>query len=156
MVPFVLGARQWEFCGRLCIRASDHFCPNRRSSARIEERVVRDELSKVRCAAPGISSRAGTSRAEGKIKFIVEADGGSGMTWIELVAGRIRRNLAASPISAAQKEAVVDEETSKMIEESEAGKAFGAPEDDPLTSRGEKLSDLRRRAHSDWEPETCQ
>ncbi len=29
---------------------------------------------------------------------------------------------------------------------------FGKPEDDPLTSRGERLSELRRRAHADWEP----
>ncbi len=58
------------------IRAADHFCPNRRSSARIEERVVRDELSKVRCAASWISSRAGTSK---QIKFIVEKDGGTSM-----------------------------------------------------------------------------
>lgn len=26
------------------------------------------------------------------------------------------------------------------------------PEDDPITSRGERLSELRRRAHAEWEP----
>jgi hypothetical protein len=78
------------------------------------------------------------------------------LNWLELVRQRLWRNLSASPISEKQKADVVNDDLAKMVADAESGRPFGAPEpeDDPLTSRGEKLSDLRHRARKEggWEP----
>jgi hypothetical protein len=74
------------------------------------------------------------------------------MNWIEKVGAIIRKNLAWSPIPLAMKEQVV-------VEALEAFQNPPAPEEkkpeveEPLTMRGEKLSDLRTRAHKSfgWE-----
>jgi hypothetical protein len=73
------------------------------------------------------------------------------MNWIEKVGAIIRKNLAWSPIPLAMKEQVVAEVL-------EAFQNPPAPEevkktDEPLTMRGEKLSDLRTAARKfgGWE-----
>jgi hypothetical protein len=98
-----------------------------------------------------------------------------GMNWIELVRARIAANL--KHMNPARAEAVLNEEMERVIADTEAGRAFGAKpregdpdwtpdmavpivpddlpapgEDDPITSRGEKLSELRARARAEHEP----
>jgi hypothetical protein len=81
--------------------------------------------------------------------------------WLALVIARIRRNLSFSAISEAQREAVIAEYAKQMQEETEAGRPFGAKvardlpkpgKEDPITVRGERLSDLRARARAEHEP----
>jgi hypothetical protein len=67
------------------------------------------------------------------------------MSWVAVVADRIRQNLKWSPVSDAMKSQI-------LAEAIEAFDAPPAPEETkpqdapPLTARGETLADLRRRA----------
>ena len=77
------------------------------------------------------------------------------MGWIEKVRDVIRHNLAASPISESAKEAICDDFIVEMeTPPAPVDKPKPQPEEeaDPLTSRGERLSALRKKAHSDWQP----
>lgn len=72
------------------------------------------------------------------------------MNWLERVRNLILDNLRWSPASDTVKQQIADdfiEAMNKPAEESAPQKA----EDHPITSRGEKLSDLRARAHAEWE-----
>jgi len=100
--------------------------------------------------------------------------GRQGMNWKQLIRDRILANLAARPISQKAKDEIVE----AALEDTEAGRPFGAADEDeerkkkkkgkppiilgpldtepiadPITSRGEKLSDLRKEAHrwGGWE-----
>lgn len=76
--------------------------------------------------------------------------------WIAPVAERILANLEGKPLSEEQKDEIVQQ----AIDDTEAGRPFNfvapeesKPKEDPLTSRGEKLSDLRKKARTwaGWE-----
>lgn len=72
------------------------------------------------------------------------------MNWIAKVRALILGNLRWSPVSDAVKQEIADE----FIEAMEKPAEESAPrkvEYDPITSRGEKLSALRARAHAEWE-----
>jgi hypothetical protein len=79
------------------------------------------------------------------------------MSWVDLIRERLRANLGHLPTL--RREQVVEEELTSIVTASESGRPFGeAPRegdadftDEPVTSRGEKLSDLRSRAHKEWE-----
>lgn len=73
------------------------------------------------------------------------------MNWLELVAGRIWNTLRGAGMPEAKAARVLAEEMEQVIEATEHGRPFGAPqeetkpaEEEPLV-RGEKLSDLRAR-----------
>jgi len=81
--------------------------------------------------------------------------------WIQLVAARIWHTLIGAGMPQEKAKAVLDGEMEKIIAEHESfgaqpeEKAKAAPEDeDPITSRGEKLSALRAETHrwGGWEP----
>lgn len=73
------------------------------------------------------------------------------MTWLEKVRAIILGNLRWSPISEAKKEEVADDLIAQMEAQPAESEKRKQPEEDVLTSRGEKLSDLRARAHAEWE-----
>jgi hypothetical protein len=74
------------------------------------------------------------------------------MSWKDRIADLIRHNLKASPISDAAKEQVVAEVLDEF-DNPPAPEEKKPDEEEPLTMRGEKLSDLRAKARKSfgWE-----
>jgi hypothetical protein len=77
--------------------------------------------------------------------------GGTGMSWVDVVADKIRKNLKWSPASETIKEQIVAEAIAEF-ENPHAPEEKKPETDEPLV-RGEKLSALRERAHrwGGWE-----
>ena len=69
------------------------------------------------------------------------------MNWIDKVAAIIRQNLKWSPASETMKAQIVDEAIAEF--EAPAPEVPKPKEQEPITSRGESLAALRRRAH-EW------
>jgi hypothetical protein len=74
------------------------------------------------------------------------------MSWADVIADRIQQNLKWSPASEAVKEQIVAEAIAEF-ENLPAPEETKPEEEEPLTMRGEKLSDLRAKARkwAGWE-----
>ena len=98
------------------------------------------------------------------------------MDWVEKIRQRLTHSFAHLPLPQAVRDALLTDELKAVVIATENGRPFGtAPrpgdtdyvsgaegevfvseeeeEDDLLTSRGERFSELRRRARLEWEPD---